>query len=306
MGVDRTSQTSGDLLADRRYAYATDMLASGDNAAAADLLLQIIERVPDWIPAWMALGAAEERLGKLVQATEAYRRAADLDQSGLYGATLHVGRLNSGQDLAGMPEAYVTALFDDYAPRFDRHLQGELGYSAPTLLAEILAPLRDEDGFGDALDLGCGTGLVGVAIWTMVEAIDGVDLSPAMLEGAATTGVYRALAADDIGRHLAGLPSACYDLVVAADVFVYVGDLDVVFEEVARVLLRGGVLAFTVQDSGGEPLTLGPDLRFSHSAAALGDGLARAGLDLLEIQQRSTRRERGADVPGLVVVARHP
>lgn len=282
------------------------MLAEGDAAGAADLLTQILERVPAWVPARMALAAAEERLGHLKAAAEAFAEADALDPAGLFGAGLHLARLRPDAVPAAMPDAYVAALFDGYAPRFERHLVENLGYRAPALMAEDLRVHCGERRFGQALDLGCGTGLMGRAIRGRVDALDGVDLSSSMVAQAAATGLYLDLQVGGIGQHLAGTAGGIYDLVLAADVFAYVGALDRVMAEVARVLVLDGVTAFTLQRSERESIRLGSDLRFSHSAEYIRAIGAEAGLELLGMRNASIRRERGIDVPGLVVVARKP
>ena len=288
------SHSSGDLLADRRFAYAEQILSEGDAAGAADLLRQTLERTPHWVPAWMALGSAEERGGNVAAAAEAYRTAADLDPSGLFGARLHLACI-AEEDASGiMPSAYVRALFDDYAARFDQHLVVGLSYRGPALLTKALTGRCGERRFVAALDLGCGTGLMGAAVRDRVDSMDGVDLSPLMLDKARLAGLYRTLTNDEITRHLAGLAAHAYDLVLAADVLVYIGALGVVLNEVAA------------QESHGEAFRLGSELRFSHSAGYVRDTIAQAGLDLLTLSGASTRRERGEDVPGLVVVARKP
>jgi predicted TPR repeat methyltransferase len=295
---------SGDLLADRRFVYAEALLADGDTVAAADLLGQTLERVPDWAPAWMALADAEERQGRLEAALTAYARAEALDSKGALGAALHLARLRGETIPADRTNAYVAALFDDYAPRFERHLIEALGYHGPALLVEALDAACGERRFASALDLGCGTGLMGAAIRSRVEAVDGIDLSPAMVERAAATGHYRSVRVEGIDACLAGLGAASTDLILAADVFVYVGPLDRVMAEAARVLTSRGILAFTVEECFESDLRLGSKLRYAHSRAYLTGVLDRAGFSLAVLREASSRREGGEAAPGLVVAAR--
>ncbi len=300
----RRARGSGDLLADRRYAYAADALAEGDAAAAADLMRQTVGLVPAWVPAWMLLAAAEERLGRTKAAAEAFARAAALDADGLFGATLHLARLRGASPPDKMPDAYVAALFDGYAERFDRHLVEGLGYRGPALLAGALARHGGARRFARALDLGCGTGLMGEAVRGRAERLEGVDLSAAMVAAAARKDLYDALHVGEVARHLGAVAPGSLDLILAADVFVYLGTLDPVLAAAAKALAPGGVLAFTVQTHEGPGVRLGADLRFSHGAAAVRGGIERAGLAVAELAPASTRREGGADVPGLLAVAR--
>lgn len=300
----RFGSGSGDLLADRRFALAEALGADGDHAAAADLLAQTVERVPDWAPAWLALGLALERSGSIGEAVEACRRADALDPDGALGANLHVARLSGGKSPESMPPAFVRTLFDQYADRFDAHLVRDLDYSGPARLVEALERVGCPTA-RDALDLGCGTGLMAAALAAFTTAVDGVDLSPAMVEKAALTGRYRKLSVGDLDGHLAACPVASYDLVVAADVLVYLGALEATFAAVARVLRRDGLFAFTLQSrSTDSPYTLGSDMRFSHHRSYAEAALAHAGLSVAVAEATSTRTEGGVPVPGLVVVAR--
>src|SRR5689334_581397 len=111
--------SSGDPIADRRYALAMDYRAGGEHAAAAELLAQALERVPAFVAGWLALGEAAEAAGKTDSAVEAYERALTLDRSDALGARLRLARLRRSVDAAAWSESHVAALFDDYAPRFE-------------------------------------------------------------------------------------------------------------------------------------------------------------------------------------------
>ena len=296
------SSSSDDLLADRRFAWAKGMADDGDFAAAADLFAQIVERVPGWAPGWAGLAEARERNGDPAGAREAWARVAEHDRAEILGAAAHLARLD-GHTPAALPGAYVRALFDDYAPRFDRHLVATLDYRGPAVLDDALGRAAPGRHFDRALDLGCGTGLMGLAMAGRASRIEGVDLSPAMVERARATGAYAVLSAGSLEEALAAADPASYDLVVAADVLVYVGDLAPVFRGAARVLRPGGVLGFTVQAHGGSGFVLGSDMRFSHGGDHVAEALTAEGFRGLALDAASTRREKGAAVPGFVVVA---
>ena len=124
---------SGNLIADRRFEWARDLAAKGDLAGAADLLAQALELAPDYASAWFALGELREKLGLRDGAIAAFQQALAADRQDRHGASLHLVRLGA-QPAAAMPEGYVRALFDGYAPAFDRALTEGLGYRAPELL----------------------------------------------------------------------------------------------------------------------------------------------------------------------------
>jgi predicted TPR repeat methyltransferase len=296
------NQTSGDLIADRRFAWAKASAEAGDHAGAADLLEQIVAMVPRWAPAWAALAEARERLGDVAAATKAWQTAALCDNTSHLGAALRLARLR-GETPSTVPHGYVAALFDDYAPRFDRHLSEALNYRGPVLIRDALLAIRPEAGFRHGLDLGCGTGLMGEALRGLVERLDGVDLSPGMVELGRRRGIYAAIEVASLQEALDRAAAQSYDLVTAADVLVYIGALDTVFAGLARVLKPDGLFAASVQTMPGEAYGLGADLRFSHAPAYIAATAAANGLRLLLQQEASTRIEKGLEVPGLVVVA---
>ena len=296
--------SSGDILADRRFAYAEALMRDGDAEAAADLFAQTTERVPFWAPAWLSLGLAEERAGNWPAARRAMATAVALDPEDRLGSALHLGRI-TGRPPDGMAPRFVEALFDQYADRFEQHLIGDLGYRGPALIRDAIGrtsgPSRR---FGEALDLGCGTGLMAEAMRDRVAAIDGVDLSPRMIAHARGKALYRELWAAELLATLGKLAPGGYDLALAADVFVYLGSLAEPFRAVAKVLRSGGLFAFTVQTWEGTGYRLGPEMRFSHAPRHVAEALASAGLAMVLSAACSTRRDAGVDVPGLVVVAR--
>jgi predicted TPR repeat methyltransferase len=298
--------TSGDLRADRRFLHAEASAAEGDHAAAAELLEQCLEIVPDWAPAWFALGSARERLGDLTAATAAYCRALAGDPADVLGASLALGRLGAAPAPASAAPAYVAHLFDQYAPRFDAHLLDGLGYRAPDLLREAVAEVCDRTnrrmGFAQALDLGCGTGLAGAAFRHCVEHLEGVDLSPGMVAQAQVKDIYDALAIADVVEHLQAVPEDSFDLILAADVLVYIGDLAPLFTQIARVLASGGLFAFTAESHNGEGYIIGDQTRYAHSPKYIEATAREAGLPVLLLNAASTRRNKRAVVPGLIGV----
>jgi predicted TPR repeat methyltransferase len=304
-------RSSGDLLADRRYAYAKGAFDDGDFSAAADLAAQTIERVPSFAPAHALLGRAQEALGQVDRAVAALGRALDLDPGDALGVRIDLARLDALPPEAAITEGYVRALFDEYAPSFDRHLVKKLAYRGPELLAEALerAALRRfrAFAFGAVLDLGCGTGLMGQALEGRFQRIEGVDLSPRMLAQAAKSKRYERLHEADLLAFLHSRAEGEADLVVAADVFVYMAALDGVFREAHRVLERGGFLAFTVQAPAddGDPcdgFALGEDARYAHGDTYLRRIAAETGFTLVLLESVSTRQDRGKPVPGFLVV----
>ncbi|MDP2356012.1 MAG: methyltransferase domain-containing protein [Beijerinckiaceae bacterium] len=300
------SATSGDLLADRRYAWGAGAFKERDFEGAADLFRQVIEIAPEWAPAHLSLGDSLMGLGDRAGAQIAWGHALRLDASGVLGAALKIAALGAGRAPAAAPREYVRALFDEYAPRFDTHLREKLAYRGPELILaaiERACGLRGREFWFDrALDLGCGTGLMADELWKRVDSMNGCDLSPVMIEGALLSGKYSNLRVADVGDYLVSQGEDSSDLVVAADVFVYIGDLEPLFAQSARVIERGGLFAFSVQRAEGAEWSVGADLRYAHSRAYLGRLASKHGFEVAVLDDASTRKDAGVDVPGLVAV----
>jgi predicted TPR repeat methyltransferase len=163
------------------------------------------------------------------------------------------------------------------------------------------------EGFEAALDLGCGTGLMGAAIRDRVGDLTGVDLSPGMLTQARAKRhqgrpLYDRLSEGDLMAFLAGEPPGSADLCVAADVLIYVADLAPMLERVARVLRPCGLAAFTVQSHDGEGAILGADGRYAHADSHIIAAASDASLEILLLNGADVRRESGLPVPGRIVV----
>ncbi|WP_158554720.1 methyltransferase domain-containing protein [Methylovirgula sp. 4M-Z18] len=305
--VPADMSSSGNLTADRRYLWAQAALAEDDFAAAEEILRQILELVPDWPAAWVTLGAALRGRGDTEAARVALLHAQVLDPQDRLGAALHLARL--GRPLDAMPEAFVRGLFDQYAPRFETHLVEALGYCGPQRLRAALeqacVALGRPEVFAEVLDIGCGTGLMARGFEGMFGRIDGVDLSPNMIDAARKTGLYRSLTAADLLAFLRESPRS-YDLICAADVFIYIGDLASVFQAAKRALRteKGApaLFAFTVQTQAQTDYLLGEDMRFAHSEAYVRRVTGEAGLKVCVFEPGAIRNDRGVPSPGHVAV----
>jgi predicted TPR repeat methyltransferase len=302
------SQSSGDLIADRRFSIAQEFLARHDLAAAADLLAQAIEAAPRFCSAWFSLGETRERLGERAAAIAAFQQVCALDPEDRLGAGLHLVRL--GVLPAGdMPAAYVRTLFDQYAERFDTALTQDLAYRGPALLRDtietVCAATQRPTRFPDMLDLGCGTGLAGAAFRPVVRRLTGVDLSDRMVAVAAAKNIYDRLETGDLLPFLQAetRERAAYSLILAADVFAYLAWLPPVVAVAARALAPGGLIGFTTETHAGDDVILGDKLRYAHGAAHVRAAVSGAGLALRALAPASSRSEAGVPVPGLVVVA---
>lgn len=276
---------------------AETLMAAGDALAAVEALTPALRHIDGNAALHRLLGHAWNELREPAKALAAFRHAQEIEPDDRTAALIAALEAGEGADLSA---AYVRALFDRYADRFDSDLVGKLGYAAPQILRDAIARVCPAAGLR-VLDLGCGTGLMGVELRPVAAHLAGVDLSPRMVGKARARNLYDALSVGDIVDAMA-VPAA-WDLLVAADVLVYIGDLVPVFAAAAAALKPGGRLAATVERLDGEGFALGPARRYAHSAHYIRECAEAAGLGILLLEECSPRREKQAPVPGLVFVA---
>ena len=282
------------------------LTALGDPAGAIAPLRRAVALGAAAPEAWLALAHALREAGAEGAAEAARRVLAIADAPVALAEQARFLLAALGEDAAPdrAPAAYVKELFDAYAPRFDADLEGRLGYRTPALLASLLAGAGiAPDGSRRVLDLGCGTGLSGVALKPFAARLTGLDLSPRMLAQAAKRGVYDALEEADL---LAWLPrhAGRFDLVAAADVLNYLGDLGPALGAIAGALVPGGIAAFSVEAGAGAPFTLGPGLRYRHDPAHVAALARAAGLAELTREAAGLRIEKGSEVAGVLFALR--
>jgi predicted TPR repeat methyltransferase len=326
----------GGLLA--RLLHARALQGHGQAALAMESARETALLHPDSAAA--ALGLAETLLsaGELPHAIAEFQRALRLDPDldaaryGLGCAWLAAGepenalrafgvlpadrappdlpaRIAEAQRMRTAPRSdarYVRHLFDQFSSDYDARMVGELGYAAPHILRElailVMPGLRDRT--IDILDLGCGTGLAGAVFRQFAKRLDGIDLSPCMLDRARGRRIYDRLSAGDIEAIPVG--GSPYDLAVAADTFVYLGDLAPVFAAAHRVLKSGGFFLFTVEKNEGGGFVLGPKRRWRHSENYLKTAAHAGGFDIAGVIACSPRTEAGVAVDGLAVALQKP
>jgi predicted TPR repeat methyltransferase len=230
----------------------------------------------------------------------AFERARALDSAGRLGADLRLAALGAAAPPPRPSAAYVSQLFDQYASRFEDHLVGRLAYRGPDLLLAALNGLGQRR-FEHGLDLGCGTGLAARLFAPHVARFTGIDLSPSMVAEARRTGLYGRVELAEAVAFLEAEPTGQADLVLAADVLVYLGDLAPLLAGVARTLRPGGLFLATAQTGPEAGWSLGQDLRYAHSPAYLEAVAGASSLRVVHLTHEWARREHGKGVPGLVL-----
>ena len=319
-----------------RLALVEALQTADDLKGALDAARQANALSPNVVPAVLALGDTLQLAGHLPTAIAEFQRALRLDPDSFEArfklgcAWAEAGEADKAlEQYALVPPGavanlaakiaaaeamrtqtrsdagYVRHLFDQFSSDYDARMRGQLAYRAPEILRELAGLVIPGARDLDALDLGCGTGLGGEAFADIVAAIDGVDLSPAMIELARARGLYRELVVADIEAFLQTF-GAPYDLVLAADTLVYLGELTATFSGVASRLKPGGIFLFTVELAREADFELGPKRRWRHSERYLRRSAQAAGLDVAGHLVCSPRSEAGAPVEGLAVALRKP
>lgn len=280
--------------------YALLLLLQQDREQALALCAQVpdsdsLQGVADYIA----------EAGHPALATPLYRRVLERDPDNACAA--HMLDALTQQPSERAPRAYVEALYDQHAGAFEQRLVGQLGYRAPELMATALAEVPPAR-LSPALDLGCGSGLLGQALLTRFPAIaiDGIDLSAGMLEQARHKGCYRRLWHGDAAEILQRLPAQHYRLIASTDMLIYLGDLTPLFAAVARGLHPDGLFAFTVETGAGDRPQLHRSGRFRHGADYL-ERLAREqGLRIRSLEAFPLRRENAGTIEGLMLILERP
>jgi predicted TPR repeat methyltransferase len=259
---------------------------------------------PDFVEVYESLGMLLYRQDRIADAALVYQAWARTDPSSSTAA--HLAAASSGERIPERgSDAYVTETFDRFAATFDQNL-ATLGYRAPELVTAALIDVVGERPALDCiLDAGCGTGLCGVLLRPLARRLIGVDLSSGMIEGARAKGHYDELAVGEMVTFMRGHPAA-FDAVVCADTFVYFGALEEAFAAAAQCLKRPGRLVMTLErmgDGASGNYRLEPHGRYTHRLDYVRDTLTNAGFSPIRSDEQVLRRERGADVHGLLVVA---
>ncbi|MCU6499687.1 tetratricopeptide repeat protein [Rugamonas sp. A1-17] len=267
--------------------------------AALDSYDQALALKPDYALAHYARGNTLRSMGRNDEAIAAYRAAlAHGDNPETIAFAL--ASVGAGETPAALPAEYVRSLFDQYANHFDQHLVEVLDYRTPSYLDSLIRRTIGADQ-PDTLDLGCGTGLCGPYLKAYAGKLAGVDLSRQMLDKAAERKLYDSLACDDLTAYLDTQRDA-WDLAVAADVFVYIGDLAPVFAGVHRALRDGGHFCFTVEAGEGADYALRPSNRYAHTQAYLERLAAETGFQLKAAEALTARQENGAPIAALALM----
>lgn len=256
---------------------------------------RVLEIEPNHFEAHLSLGSLYGRVNDPERAVEHYTHANEINPSN--PSATHMLNALKGVTTKTPPRRYVEDLFDSYSSQFDSHLLGKLQYRAPVLLSEMIKQHKPaETQFEKVLDLGCGTGLSAIELKKDAKEIYGLDLSKKMLEEAKKKGIYQKTIYGDAIEYLRQTEEV-FDLMIAADVFVYLGNLTEFFTLAKQRMKPGGMLAFSTECLEGDAYHLKATGRYAHSKPYI-HALIKDGFQIVEEKQVTLRIDEGKSLEG--------
>ena len=295
-------QKQGDKSTELSYNLGVAYMQKGCLQEALQAFSDVLAKAPETIDAHNNIAACCLRLQKEQQAIEHYQQVLTIEPKNAI-ANYALAALTQSTVPSAAPASYVQGLFDNYASHFDEHAAQGLAYCVPDELARLLnAHLAHAVSTVRILDLGCGTGLSAKALMTSDRELIGFDLSIKMLRQAQHKGIYHLLVQGDLSAW--PFEAKHVDVIVAADVLVYLGDLRALFARVVQTLDDGGVFAFTVESCQHTDYQLLTSGRYAHNVDYLMALAREFGLELLVRHSGALRRQEQAWLQGEYIVFR--
>ena len=232
------------------------------------------------------------KLGKLEEAEASYKQAIKLKPD--FDIAKHHLAALTGETTDSAPRAYVEDLFDNYASKFESALVNSLEYKIPKIITKLIMEKNSGVSLGSVLDLGCGTGLLGLEIKQFCSSLEGIDLS---VEQARKKNVYDKLSHRDIIDYLAA-ENLDFDYFIATDVLVYVGDLSHIFELLKPRNKSGGKLVFSTEHTNADGFVLEKTGRYSHSKKYIKNMCEKFNYKLCHFESINLRKEKNRFITG--------
>ena len=252
---------------------------------------------PDYAEAHNNLGNTLKRLGQLDAAVRSYKKALAIKPD--YVVPQHMINALTGNTSTKPPKEYVKNLFDDYAERFDDSLVKQLQYKLPFLIKELILKLDPpRNKFERVIDLGCGTGLTGKELRDISNNLTGIDISSNMVNKARELDVYDCLIEGDVVDILSSSKEK-YDLFIALDVFIYIGELTKIFKTVRQCCNKNALFIFSIETQEEDGYSLLKSARYSHSEGYILK-TASDGFKLIKSQEVNLRKQKESWIKGKI------
>lgn len=279
----------GDSSQDTIYNLALCHQDVGELEQASKLYDIVLSKSPEHLATLNNYAYLCHKSADLKKAERLYKQLLLLNPS--HEAAQHMLNSLAGHSSDTAPLSYIETIFDNYAETFEESLLNDLSYQTPTELWKQYNILFHEDSRADGLDLGCGTGLATEAFMPCCRNFTGVDISDKILKVADSKNIYTKLIKNDILSFLEQDESS-YDLIVAADVFTYMGNLEPLFKACFKQSRINGVLCFSVENTGEDSFTLKETGRFGHSLSYIEKLCKQTGWTILTAHNSKLRQDR--------------
>ncbi len=198
---------------------------------------------------------------------------------------------------------YARDLFDRYAGHFEEHLVSSLKYQVPFIIKEKLLSLNSAKD-SKILDLGCGTGLLGKTVVDSFPNLVGVDISSNMIDETRKKDIYSELHTNDIQEFLLKSVQE-YDLIIAADVFIYIGALKTIFSRIKKSINSNSYFIFTIEllnEFDKESFHLAKSGRFSHTIEYIESLCKDYGFEIIDKEKIILRQENKIGQKGVIFI----
>lgn len=281
----------GDRSEDTLYSLADCHREISSFETAVVLYQQILENNPQHKSATSNLAYTLHRMGDTKAALSMYKKVVELSPE--HTGAQHMIAALTGNPNIDMEAKYVEELFDGYSDTFEKSLLDTLEYQVPKLLKNLLVTtFGDKLQYDHALDIGCGTGLAALEISPFCSQITGFDLSAKMVDKAKEKEVYQNLVATDITT-FSEQTTERFDLLIAADVFAYLGELDTTFTELSSIAHPKAQLAFTIEhlSNSDQTYAIQSTGRFAHAPEYIEALAKQHSMRLVTKAQENLRRE---------------
>jgi predicted TPR repeat methyltransferase len=240
-------------LTETNYELGLEMARNGRIGDAIFRFRITLMLAPDHEPTLYNLGCLLQHRGEKDKALALFTRILRKDPThanALYRVTcINPAMLKPELRPTTVPPIQVMEYFDTIAPFYDADMQAE-AYRLPLLMHQLVHPeLQAETMRGTMLDVGCGTGLVGVQFKETFKNMVGVDMSARMLEAAYQRldangmKIYNQIINQDIRHYLAAVNAPSFNLVTIASVLPYIGELSLLCEQLGKTVINGGLVA---------------------------------------------------------------
>lgn len=285
-----------------RYRMGLALGFGGEYSAAVDVFNEMLSETPGnptLLRARLLAAAGAGQTALAIQDAQALLLLDPNDSETQFRLDVAQGKTPKAQ-----PAAMVAREFDGRAATFDRQLVSQMQYRVPRDVAHMVNQWYP-DKVVDILDLGCGTGLLGLYLGPVKGVIVGVDLSQAMITQAIRHGVYARFHQVNVLDALQNTPKNEYHLITALDVLNSIGELDSVIPDAHRILMPGGRFVFSCETGTDQDadFAIQPNYHYSHQRSYVQRLLKKAKFVNIELQDVTLRQEGGNPVPGFLVLA---